>query len=407
MPAPTAKLCVEDLAVFGGTPRFTEPLHVGRPSFGDRRRLLDRIEQILDRRWVTNNGPVVQEFEARVAEKLGVSHCVAVVNGTIGLELLARALELSGEIVVPAFTFIATAHAFEWLGLRPVFCDVDPRTHTLDARRLEECLTADTRAVVGVHLWGEPCDIEGLAAFTAKHRLELLFDAAHAFACSWRGRMIGGFGHAEVFSFHATKFFHTFEGGAITTNDGGLSQRLRLMRNFGFAGYDSVVEVGTNAKMTELAAAMGLHALEALPALQASNRERWEQYRGELDGVPGLRMLPLNQDELRNYQYVVVEVDAAAAGLSRDLLLEILHAENILARRYFHPGCHRMEPYRSRPGSAQTRLPVTEALSERVMALPTGSATAASDVSAVCEILRLCLAHAPAIGQRLAARARA
>lgn len=402
---PRAKLALEDLAVFGGSPCFQEALHVGRPAFGDRRRLFARIDEILDRRWVTNNGPVVQEFEARIAAKLSVPHCVAVVNGTIGLELVARALDLAGEIVVPAFTFIATAHAFEWLGLRPVFCDVDPRTHTLDARKLEQCLTNDTSAIVGVHLWGEACDIEGLSAFAAERGLPLLFDAAHAFSCSWRGRMIGGFGRAEVFSFHATKFFQTFEGGAITTNDGDLAARLRLLRNFGFAGYDSVVDVGTNGKMTELCAAMGLVALEDLPALQATNRERWEQYRDALAGVPGLRVFPLDQGEARNYQYVVVEVDVSVTGLSRDLLLRLLHAENILARRYFHPGCHRMEPYRSRPGSARIALPVTEGLSERVVVLPAGSSVGPRDVSTVCELVRFAFEHGAAIGRRLGERA--
>lgn len=404
MPAPTktAKLSLENLAVFGGTPRFPEPLHVGRPNFeGSRQRLLDRIGGILDRRWVTNNGPVVQELEARVAEKLSVGHCVAVVNGTVGLELLARALDLEGEVIVPGFTFIATAHAFQWLGLRPVFCDVDPRTHSLDPGKLQECLSEATRAVVGVHLWGEPCDVEGLQAFAERHRLTLLFDAAHAFSCSRKGRMVGGFGRAEVFSFHATKFFHTFEGGAITTNDAALAARLRLLRNFGFAGYDSVVDVGTNGKMTELAAAMGLVALEALPGLLASNRERWEQYRDALGGLPGLRLFPLDQGEARNYQYLVVEVDAALTRLSRDRLLQVLHAENVLARRYFYPGCHRMEPYKSRRASEQRALPVTERLSERVLVLPAGSSVGPAEVSGVSELLRFALEHAEAIGRKL------
>src|SRR5262245_59345547 len=265
MPAPTkaAKPSLDSLALFGGSPLFAEPLHVGRPSFAaSKRQVLARIEQVLDRRFVTNNGPLVQELEAKVAEFLKVEHCVAVVNGTVGLELVARALELRGDVIVPGFTFIATAHAFHWLGLRPVFCDVDRRSHALDPRRLEECLTPATSAVVGVHLWGEPCDVAALQAFADRHRLALLFDAAHAFGCAEAGRMIGGFGCAEVFSFHATKFFQTFEGGAVTTDDGELAKRLRLLRNFGFAGFDTVVDYGTNGKMTELSAAMGLVALE-------------------------------------------------------------------------------------------------------------------------------------------------
>jgi dTDP-4-amino-4,6-dideoxygalactose transaminase len=407
MPAPieAAKLSLDDLALFGGAPRFKEPLHVGRPNFAESRaRFMARVGEILESRFVTNNGPLVQELEARIAETLRVAHCVAVVNGTLGLELLARALDLSGEVIVPGFTFIATAHAFEWVGLRPVFCDVDPRSHALDPGRLEGCLSAETSAVVGVHLWGEPCDVEALQAFAERHRLSLLFDAAHAFGCSRGGRMLGGFGRAEVFSFHATKFFHTFEGGAITTNDAALAARLRLLRNFGFAGYDSVVDVGTNAKMNELCAAMGLVALEELPQRLASNRDRWEQYKGELGDLPGLRLFPLDQSEARNYQYLVVEVDAAAARLSRDQLMALLQAENVLARRYFYPGCHRMEPYRSRPGPALRPLPVTERLSESVLVLPTGSSVGPLEVRGVCELLRFALEHAESIGRKLRER---
>jgi dTDP-4-amino-4,6-dideoxygalactose transaminase len=407
MPAPTktAKLTLEDLALFGGSPRFPEPLHVGRPDFtASKQQVLARIEQVLDRRFVTNNGPLVQELEARVAERLGVKHCIAVVNGTLGLEMVARALELRGEVIVPGFTFIATAHAFEWLGLRPVFCDVDPRSHSLDPRRLEECLSDATSAVVGVHLWGEPCDVPALASFAERHRLALLFDAAHAFLCSRGGRMVGGFGRAEVFSFHATKFFQTFEGGAITTDDDALAKRLRLLRNFGFAGYDSVVDFGTNAKMTELSAAMGLVALEGLPALLQANRERWEQYRSELDALPGLRLFALDSREARNHQYVVLEVDAQTAGLTRDELHRLLQAENVLARRYFHPGCHRMEPYRSRPSAQQRRLPVTERLADTVLVLPGGSGVGAADVAGVAELIRFALENALAIRLRLEGR---
>jgi dTDP-4-amino-4,6-dideoxygalactose transaminase len=350
---------------------------------------------------VTNNGPLVQELEARVAELLRVKHCVAVVNGTVGLELLARALELRGEVIVPGFTFIATAHAFSWLGLRPVFCDVDPRTHSLDPRLLEECWSEATSAVVGVHLWGEPCDVEALTSFAERHGLPLLFDAAHAFHCSRAGRMVGGFGRAEVFSFHATKFFQTFEGGAITTDDDALAKRLRLLRNFGFAGYDSVVDLGTNGKMTELCAAMGLVALEGLPALLETNRARAEQYRRELEGVPGLRVFDTDAREVRNHQYQVLEVDARAAGLSRDQLHRLLQAENVLARRYFHPGCHRMEPYRSRPAAEQRGLPVTERLADAVLVLPTGSSVTAAEVAGVTELIRFALSHASAIRRRL------
>src|SRR2546425_264423 len=195
----------DELAIFGGAPAFEEPRHVGAPNLGNRERLLERIGAAYDRRWLTNEGPLVKEFERRVADVSGVEHCVAVSSGTTGLQLLARAPELTGEVIVPSFTFVATAHALAWLGLKPVFCEVDPDTHTLDPNMLPALVTPRTSAIVGVHLWGRPCEIDELGEFAANRRLALLFDAAHAIGCSYRGRSIGAFGDGSVFSSHATK----------------------------------------------------------------------------------------------------------------------------------------------------------------------------------------------------------
>ena len=216
---------LDEMAVFGGAPAFAEKLHVGRPNIGDRDRLLERINDMLDRRWLTNNGVYVQEFERRVAEILGVKHCIAMCNGTVALEIAIRALGLKGEVIVPSFTFVATAHALQWQEITPVFCDIDPPTHTLDPARVEELITPRTTGIIGVHVWGRPCDVERVGGDRPSARSQLLFDAAHAFGCSHHGRMIGGFGDAEVFSFHATKFFNTFEGGAVVTNDDDLATR--------------------------------------------------------------------------------------------------------------------------------------------------------------------------------------
>src|SRR6185369_3387994 len=202
--------------------------------------------------------------EQRVAKMLGVRHCIAMCNATVALEITIRALGLTGEVLVPSFTFIATAHALQWQQIIPVFCDVDPETHCLNPRSVEKMITPRTTGIIGVHLWGRGCDIGSLSEIARSNGLKLLFDAAHAFGCSYEGRMIGGFGDAEVFSFHATKFFNTFEGGAVTTNDDDLAEKIRLMKNFGFAGYDQVIYLGTNGKMSEVSAAMGLTSLESL-----------------------------------------------------------------------------------------------------------------------------------------------
>jgi dTDP-4-amino-4,6-dideoxygalactose transaminase len=396
-----ARRAPEDLAVFGGRPAFAEPLHVGRPNVGDAEAFLARVRDILDRRWFTNNGPYVQDFERRMAELTGTPHAIAVCNATIGLELLVRALELSGEVIVPSFTFVATAHALQNQGIRPVFCDIDPRTHNLDPDEVEALVTPRTTAILGVHVWGRGCAVERLTALARARGLRLLFDAAHAFACTHAGRMIGGFGDAEVFSFHATKFLNTFEGGAITTADDALAERLRFMRNFGFSGYDQVSYLGTNGKMPEICAAMGLTGLEDLDELVEVNRRHLRTYRDALRAVRGLSLVEYDPAERSNHQYVVVEVDADAFGLDRDQLVRVLHAENVLARRYFHPGCHEMEPYRTTDPGAHLRLPHTERLCARVMTLPNGTGLTTADVEAVGALLRSCAEHASAIAARL------
>jgi len=400
------KHTLADLAIFGGKPAFASALHVGRPNIGNRERLLARINDLLDRRWLTNNGPFVQEFERRVADFLGVKHCVAMCNGTIALEIATRALGLHGEVIVPSFTFVATAHALQWQEITPVFCDVDPATHNLDPNKVEALITPRTTGIIGVHVWGRPCAIEALEEIAARRGLKLMFDAAHAFGNSYKGRMIGNFGAAEVFSFHATKFFNTFEGGAVVTNNDDLATKMRLMKNFGFAGYDTVIYVGTNGKMSEVSAAMGLTGLESLDEFIAANRRNYLAYRDGLQSIPGIRLMAYDESERCNYQYIIVEVDEATAGLSRDELVDILHAENVLARRYFYPGCHEMEPYRSYFPHAGLLLPETKRLTQRVMSLPTGTAVGPEEIASVCQIIRLAVAHSGEVRRHLAAKTR-
>ncbi|MDQ3815608.1 MAG: aminotransferase class I/II-fold pyridoxal phosphate-dependent enzyme [Armatimonadota bacterium] len=390
-----------DLAIFGGTPTFSKKLHVGGPNIGDRQRLLERINGILDRRWLTNDGPLTRELEQRIAESVGVKHCIAMCNGTVALEIAIRALELKGEVIVPSFTFIATAHALQWQEITPVFCDIDPATHTLDPCRVERMITPRTTGIIGVHLWGRACDVEALSQIARRHHLKLLFDAAHAFACSYRGRMIGSFGDAEVFSFHATKFFNTLEGGAIVTNNDNLAKRIRLMKNFGFTDYDQVSYVGINGKMDEMSAAMGLTGLESLDKFIAVNTANYESYGRELRGIPGVHLLAYDQSERCNYQYIVLEIDESVAQISRDHLLQILWAENILARRYFYPGCHRMEPYRSYFPHAGLLLPETERVAQRILILPTGTSVGSESIQRICHIIRLAVEHATEIEEKL------
>jgi dTDP-4-amino-4,6-dideoxygalactose transaminase len=363
-------------------------LHVGRPNAIDRA-VFDRlVGGIFERRWFTNAGQLVQELEARLCEFLGVRHCIVICNGTVALQIACHALQLSGEVIVPAFTFVATAHALQWEGTRPIFAEVDPRTHNIDPTKVQELITERTSAIVGVHVWGRACDTVALEAIAERHELPVIYDAAHAFGCKHAGEMIGNFGRCEVFSFHATKFFNSFEGGAIATNDDELANKIRLMKNFGFVKLDTVVHLGTNGKMPEICAAMGLACFEKLDEIVAVNRRNHQLYEDGLAGLPGIRLLSYADQEGSNWQYIVVEVDEAEAGLSRDALVEALHAGKVRARRYFYPGCHRMEPYKTLYPDQVERLPATDALCQRVLVLPTGTAVSPEDIGYVCDLIR-------------------
>jgi dTDP-4-amino-4,6-dideoxygalactose transaminase len=385
------------LAVLGAPPAFQEPLHVGRPNLGNREVLLGRINGMLDSRWLSNDGPSVREFERRIAEYVGVKHCIAMCNATVALEIAIRGLGLKDHVILPSYTFVATAHALQWQRITPVFADVDPRTYNVSPSAIEKLITPKTTGIIGVHVWGRPCETDAIEAIGRKYNLKVMYDAAHAFGCSHRGKMIGGFGACEVFSFHATKFLNSFEGGAIVTNDDVLADKVRLMRNFGFIDYDRVIYEGVNGKMTEVCAAMGLTSLESIDQIISVNRANWEAYRKELQGLPGISVILYDPANHNNYHYVVVEVNSDRAPLNRDELVRVLHAEKVLARKYFWPGCHRMEPYLSLQPHASILLPETEKVAARILLLPTGQAVNAETVASIGRIIRTALENAPQV----------
>lgn len=389
------------LAIFGGSPEFEEKLRVGHPNIGDRKRLLERINDILSGWQLTNNGPYVQELEHKIADIVGVKHCMAMCNGTVGLQIAIRALGLSGEVIVPSMTYIATAHALQWQEITPVFCDIDPESLCIDPGQVEAMITPRTTGIIGVHLFARTCDVTALQEIAARRGLKLLLDAAHAFGCSRGGRMVGGFGDAEVFSFHATKFINSFEGGAIVTNDDELAGEIRLMRKLGFAGIDRVVSIGTNGKMHEVSAAMGLTSLESLAQIIEANRRNYYAYLDGLSNIPGIPVLRYDERERCNYQFIVLLTDSDKMGVTRDQLMQVLCAENVLARHYYYPGCHRMEPYRSYFPHAGLLLPVTEQVLEQVLCLPTGTAVREEDVRRICHIIQSVVSNADRVKERL------
>jgi dTDP-4-amino-4,6-dideoxygalactose transaminase len=403
---PASKASIEELTLLTrAPPLFPAFIPVGRPNMGDKAAFMAHMEEMWESKMLANRGPKVLEFEAQLCRYLGVRNFVTMCNGTIALEIAVRALGMKGEVIVPSYTFVATAHCLQWQEITPVFCDVDPITHTLDPARVEALITPRTTGIIGVHLWGQPCATEALAELARRRGLKLMYDAAHAMGSASGGVRVGNFGDCEVFSFHATKFFNSFEGGGVATNDDALAENIRRRANFGFIGYDNVVCVGTNGKMVEPCAAMGLVNLAALPRFIEVNRENYEAYRAEVGSIPGLRLFEFREQPgtAFNYQYIVLEVDEAVTGLSRDEIVSLLTYENISARRYFFPGCHRMEPYKSYFPHAGLLLPVTDAICASVFCLPTGTSICVAQIRQVGALLRFLFANAAHIKARIAA----
>ena len=388
-----------DFAVCGGVPEFTAPLVVGRPNELPRESFLAKVEAVLDSGHLTNGGPMVAEFERQIAEWLDVKHVVAVCNGTAALQIMIMACNLSGEVIIPSMTFIATAHALQWIGLTPVFADIDPETHTLQPDSVERCITQRTSAILGVHLWGNPCDVDELSLLAHQHDLKLLFDASHGFGCSYGMRPIGSLGDAEAFSFHATKVMHSVEGGAVVTNNDTIAERCRLMRNFGITGLTQIESLGINAKMSELSAAAGLTSLETVPQLIRHNANNLALYQLHLQHINGLTVCLPSEKHSSNGNYVVIRVDENRFGLSRDEIVLILRTEGVFARAYFSPGCHNAPPYAGNPIHTPVKLQTTEGLLTTIMQLPTGGTVNELEIKRISELLTSIKQQAPHLRQ--------
>ncbi|MDE2316216.1 MAG: DegT/DnrJ/EryC1/StrS family aminotransferase, partial [Xanthomonadaceae bacterium] len=284
--------------------------------------------------------------------------------------------------------------ALYWQDITPVFADIDPATHNLDPASVRRMITPRTSGIIGVHLWGRAAPVDELLAIADEHDLGLMFDAAHAFDSTFHGQPIGSFGRCAVFSFHATKAFNTMEGGAVTTDDDELAEAMRLMRNFGFAGYDNVIHPGTNGKMIEACAAMGLANLGGFDGVVAINRRNHAAYREAFAGIPGITLLEYDPAERNSHHYAVIEVDASCP-VSRDQIIDALHAENILVRKYFWPGCHRMKPYRDLFPHAGLLLPHSEAVASRVIVLPNGATVDRAVVSTIRDVIVALISKGP------------
>jgi dTDP-4-amino-4,6-dideoxygalactose transaminase len=368
-----------------GRPAFPKMLPIVDPEGVPGEEFLEEVRGILASKQLTN-GAYVRKFEEAAAEYLGVAHCVAVSSCTAGLLLVLKALDLSGEVILPSFTFHATAHAVVWNGLTPVFADCDAKTFCVAPEAVRERVSIRTAGILAVHLFGNPAAIEELEEIAAELQIPLVFDAAHAFGSSSHGKRVGGFGTAEVFSFSPTKLVVAGEGGLVATRNARLAEKLRAARNYGDAGnYDPEI-LGVNARMSEINAAMALHGLAGLDARIERRNEIRLRYARKLRDVGGLRFQEVSEGSRSTFKDFSVIVDEKEFGHSRDWLVELLHRENIGARKYFSPPVHRQKLYSGmRDGRA---LPVTDLVSDGVVSLPIYSSLTDDSVDRVCEVIR-------------------
>jgi len=357
-------------AILGGTPEFLEKLAVSKPTLALNEELMKKTEAMLTSGMLTNHFHV-SKFEDECAKYLGVKHAVAVSSCTAGLMLVLRCLDISGDVLVPSFTFFASVHAIVWNGLNPVFIDCEPGSCNISLQEIKKQVTPNTRAIMGVHVYGNPCDAKELEKLALQLEIPVIFDAAHAFGARYAdGKMVGGRGAAEIFSFSPTKILVAGEGGLITTNDGELAQKLRLARNYGKTSDYNCYFPGLNARMTEFNAILGLSNLELIEKFLEQREKRVAQYRDSLKNVPGLRFQEVHLGSRNVYKDLGIYIAPKAYGLTRDELAVVLSYENIDTRKYFFPPAHRLELYAAIQQNSKSSLPVTEDLSNNILCLP-------------------------------------
>lgn len=394
----------QPLAVLGGEPCFREPVFITRSNLPDEAVFHELTASVFRARWFTNDGALVRQLEERLRLRLGVGLCMTFCNGTMALQAALRALHLSGEVITTPFTFPATVHALAWLGLQPVFCDVDPNTYNLDVTHAADLVTGETSALLPVHVFGNPCDVVGVEQLAAQKGLRVVYDAAHAFAVEHRGRSIGSWGDLSILSFHATKLFHTAEGGAVVAAAAEHFAALALLRNFGIVNEESVSGIGVNGKLSELHAALGLALFERIDDEIAARGRLKAHYLDRLADVAGLSFQRQQPDTVPNNAYFSIVVDEHEFGLSRDELCAALRRDNIVARKYFFPLCSDNVAYRDLPSARPERLPVAWRVAAQILCLPLYGDLGVDGVDLIADRLLAIQAAAPAVRAKLRAR---
>ena len=361
---------------------------VTQSSMPDFEEYCEEIKDIWDSRWLTNMGPKHKKLQEELKTYLGVEKVELLTNGHMALELTLQAMELKGEVITTPFTFASTTHAIIRSGLEPVFCDIDPVTYTMDTEKLEQLVTERTCAIMPVHVYGNVCNIEEIDRIAKKHNLKVIYDAAHTFGETYKGRGIGSFGDASCFSFHATKVFNSIEGGAVCFTDSELGEKIYDLKNFGIHGPEEVRAVGANAKMNEFCAAMGLCNLRHIREEIAKREAVVMRYRKQLEGVDGLQLNVVQEDVTSNYAYFPVVFDEKVLGASRDDVFAKLAENGIVARKYFYPLTNAFSAFDGKYDVAQT--PVAQYISESVLTLPLYADLPLEEVDRICRIILSC-----------------
>ncbi|MDD2768302.1 MAG: DegT/DnrJ/EryC1/StrS family aminotransferase [Methylococcus sp.] len=362
------------------------PIYVTQPYLPPLEDFIPYLAQIWDRKILTNGGPLHQQLETALCEYLGVDHIALFANGTLALVTALQALRITGEVITTPYSFVATAHSLLWNGIKPVFVDIDRETLNLDPQKIEAAITPQTTAILPVHVYGNPCDVEAILGIADIYNLRVIYDAAHAFGVQCHCGSVMRHGDLSVLSFHATKVFNTFEGGAIVCPDAKTKQRIDYLKNFGFADEVTVVAPGINGKMSEINAAFGLLQLQHIDQALARRRDIDQIYRAELEGVPGIRCVGSIGQHIANHAYFPILV-GPDYPLSRDALYQRLKDHNIYTRRYFYPLISDFPMYRGLPSAARSNLPVAVDISERVICLPIYPALTDDDIYRVISVI--------------------
>lgn len=361
-------------------------IYVTQPYMPPLGEFLPYLEQIWESKWLTNGGPFHQELEAKLAEYLGVEHLALFTNATIALVTALQALRITGEVITTPFSFVATAHSLLWNGIKPLFVDINPETFNLDPEKIEAAITPHTTAILPVHVYGKPCDVEKIQKIADTYGLKVIYDAAHAFGVNYKGESLLKHGDLSILSFHATKVFNTFEGGAIICPDAKTKKRIDDLKNFGFADEVTVVAPGINGKMNEVQAAFGLLQLKHVDKALDRRREIDAHYREQLSSFSGITCPPLPVETTYNYAYFPIMVEKEYL-LSRDGLYEKLRQHGIYARRYFYPLISEFPMYRGLVSASADNLPVAKSISNKILCLPIFPALEQQSITKIVDII--------------------